>query len=197
MTVDLCNTEHSTWTLSSYRTRSSCSLPGFSSVVWSMMLTDECANKGSAGISWFLLRLWSTCTSTRALSTCRSLFLSHPGKRCCSRSTWKEWPMTAAHFSSNCSSELSWSSWFTAISANENNEEHHQKQQQQWVRLLQIQNSYVHICLSSKEKSLFFYYIYCLALFLPSPILFKRGLSLCPHFECIVQSTTIRLLLHY
>lgn len=78
--------------------------------------TEEGTNIGSAGSSWPLLHQWSTCISTRSFSTSSSLFLLQPGRRCCSRSMWKKWPMTAAHLTSDCSSGLSWSIWFTAIS---------------------------------------------------------------------------------
>lgn len=88
----------------------------FSSLFFSIISTEKGTDLGSAGSSWLWLHQRSTCISTRALSACSSLCLPQPGSRCCSRSMWKEWPMTAAHLTSTCSSGLSWSSWFTAIS---------------------------------------------------------------------------------
>lgn len=113
---------HPKLSIQSWEQGSSSASPDFlSSLVCSIISIEEGINIGSAGSSWLLLHQRSTCISTRALSTWSSLFLPQPGRRCCSRSMWKEWPMTAAHLTSNCSSGLSWSSWFTAISEEKKN----------------------------------------------------------------------------
>lgn len=112
------NTDSPQSSVQAWELRSSSSSPNFFffSLVCSIILIEEGMNTGLAGSSWLFLHQWNTCVSTRAPSTLSSLCLSQPGRRCCSRSMWKEWPMTAAHLISNCSSGVNWSSWFTAIS---------------------------------------------------------------------------------
>ena len=110
--------------------------------------TEEGTNTGSAGSSWPLWHQRSTCISTRSFSTSSSLSLLQPGRRCCSRSMWKEWPMTAAHLTSDCSSGLSWSIWFTAISEEK-------EISNEWV-FYQQRIHHVNNLLIKKKKGLFF-----------------------------------------